>query len=234
MADEKIPDVVAGVQMSTRWDKAKRRIPEYSTTTSMMVTINNVYQDRFETTRALVYKSEELTDALDELAELALPIVGFNLYNYSWRVLCRDFDMKNIIPLSIDLFQGLWDLVNAEYLAGKGKKASTSGQLTQIDLLFNNFENFRPGADIPHRSNEPVALWHKLLTTGVLKVGAKPAKLNKRIGMQMIGATPRFPTAREWAQVLYDQGSTLGSPVAGFRNETRKVIRDRYKPYLSR
>src|ERR1035437_5111913 len=152
MADPKIPEVVAGVQMSTRWDKAKRRIPEYSSTISMMVTLNNVYQDRYETTRALVYKEDELADALAELTELAIPVVGFNLYNYSWRVLSRDHDMKNVIPLSIDVFQGVWDLINADFLAGKGKKASTSGQLKQIDLLFNNFDRFRPGTSIPHRS----------------------------------------------------------------------------------
>lgn len=233
MSELAIPNVVVGVHLSTRWDKAKRRIPEYSSAKGMMLTINNVYAGRFDTTRALIYDESELPVAIDELLRLGLPIVGFNLYNYSWRVLARDFDVSSLLKLSIDVFQAVWDIVNADFLAGRGKKVSTRGQLTLTDLLFNNFDDYKPAVDIPLRASEPVALWHKFVSTGLLKVGEKPVKLNKKVGLQMIGSAPRFATAKDWARELWDQGSTLGSPLPGFRSERDTGIRPRYAPYLN-
>lgn len=229
-----IPEVLMCVHLSTRQGQAMRHLPEYARPSTLRISPITVSSGcALEQRSMMVFEGdEEISKGIETLLESDLPILGFNLFNHSFRALSREYPIGPLIPRSIDLFLGLWQLTNGASIKACGTRTTNSGDLKLNTLMFDNFDDYEPQPNNPARCKDIADLWIQTITSHRVNVGGITHKLTKAVGLRLLGYEKFYEQPRSWALSLAMTGSVLGVTSRGHTKYDSKVFGPRYRAFI--
>lgn len=163
--------------------------------------------------RALL-KGGDLPIAAEHLADLGLPLVGFNPLGFDWIALdgLHNGVMGDVAPLierTIDVRSTLHDLV-PELVAAEGvdkfPRQGEYGVLNPHSLAEANL-GVLPGGneDAAGEAELIAALWHQLARTGRAMIAGRTHVLDDD-GLELLrGVRPRFESPADWREALAER-----------------------------
>ncbi len=200
-----IPESVFVAHLQTTYSPQKRSLPEYRHARLLEISTAAVINGELEFGNYWHYPAGEIDRGIALLDSSPMPVVGFGLFNHSYRVLFREFDLAALVPRTIDVLDTALTLA---YCAQPAKRRQ--GSLTLKALAVNN------GLTWAGPIRTVARLWLTMLQLRAVNIGDETLKLDKSALARLSGRTPRFASVESWGRELATKGSTTPFPLARF------------------
>ncbi|MBJ7457594.1 MAG: hypothetical protein JHD02_00250 [Thermoleophilaceae bacterium] len=225
-----VPEGVAAITVHAKTAPGKPHIPEYSKPHAITLDVFQINAADVMFQSTIRFEGEEgLLDAHKLIERSGWKLLAFNAFNFDYRILSGQIDVAEYLPRTIDVFYGLWNLINSDSIAKTGKALTSAGDLRFVNLFIENVADHSPRPR--QRGEDLMLLWLQIMRSNEVRAGGRTFKLTRAAGLRLIGATPYFEDARGWADELIENGSLLGSPARGHEKERDAVFLKRYRHY---
>lgn len=192
---------------------------------------------------------EPVVRGFASLASTALPIVGFNAFNWDWRLVAADgfrlvrdgaqpslpYDFTSVIPRTIDLQDALIETYLHARTAGDQTPFIPFGSFSLPALLEHN-DTSRVPQDPGRPIHSVAALWFLAASERSICLAGHQYEIPPYVHDWLIGKTPRFATATNWLVQIREFGWSRDE-VAAYgsspREKQRTYLSQVYDPYLA-
>lgn len=211
------------------------------------------YRDDSDNSAALAvagadYVADQVVAGFNVLVATAIPIVGYNLFNYGWRAVAVDgikraendglpfppYDFREVIPRTIDVQDAIVETALRARHEDSTLPPLKHGAFALATILEHNDTSLvAPNtASPPH----PIgALWYYMVAGGKVNVDGHEHIIPELVMDQLLGVIPRFDDALTWAMQIREHGWTRDSYVRNYRSiqDRLRAIYDVYEPMLN-
>lgn len=194
------------------------------------------------------YVEDQVVAGFAAVSSTALPIVGFNLLNYGWRVVAADgirrvrdtgaanppYDFTDIIPRTIDLQDAIVETALEARRSDSSLPPVKHGAFKLATLLEHN--DIRLVAQNVAFPADPLgALWYFMVAGGKISVDGTTHTIPERVMLQLSGEVARFDDAMTWIVQVRENGWTRDVRVGNYRQVERRLtgVYDVYLAALS-
>lgn len=225
-----VPEGIATITVHAKTAPGKPHVPEYSRPHAITLDIFQINAAEVIYQSTVRFEGDDgLLDAHLLIERRGWKLLAFNAFNFDLRILSGQIDVAEYLPRTIDLFYGLWTLINADAIAATGRPVTGGGDLRFVNLLIENLPDHTPRP--ARRGEDLMLLWLQIMRSNEVRAGGRTFKITRQAGMKLIGAKPYFADARNWADELIANGSLLGSPARGHEKERNAIFLPRYRRY---
>lgn len=230
MSKVAFPQGLATLSVQHQTAQGRSRTPEYSRPTGITLDIFQIVRTDLRFQSTLKFEGDQgILDAHSMITREGWQLLTYNAFNFDYRILSERLNLEYYLANTIDLFYGVWQLINATSISETGRPHTQPGELEFLALFLANLPHSQPR---PSQRGEDLAkLWHRILSTRKVNAAGTTYPLTNAIGSKLFAATPFFSSLAEWATPLVENGSLLGLPARGHHDAEKAMFAKRYKSY---
>lgn len=236
-------EAVLAVQPRTYRNKTQRLVPEWSQLVGFGVCVHRVSDGGIYGSSHMSYVEDQVKAGFDAIDATLLPIVGYNLFGYSYRAIAAaayreagegaladlPYDLSGIIPRSIDVMDIVRESVRAH--STSGELASMPHGALRLPVVLEHNETDVYAFDAAAPAEAAGELWYYLVDRGQVNVAGKTYEIPAEQMAILRGEAPRFASAGEWARAIALHGWLTDRKAPGYRY-MQKTLERVYAPYL--